>query len=126
MIIVGRLIQGEKASLFVSDEVFEFIMSYEYTDKNNVQANKAMKKLKYFADGGFVVDRGNIRSEGDEVFRIEIENTGRIIGFFDKKDFIGISSYEKKSKKLNRMQRTVLKKVKKIYVDHDWIKSISK
>ena len=60
---VGRFLKGEKADLFVSQEVFDFVKSYEYTDKDNKPVNKAVKKLKYFAKGGFVVDRVNIRPE---------------------------------------------------------------
>lgn len=123
---VGRLLKGEKASLFVSQEVFDFIKSFECTDKNGRAVNKTIKKLKYFADGGFIIDRVNIRSEGDNVFRIEIENEGRIIGFYDGNNFIGIKWFIKKSKHLTRVQRGIIKHVKKIYTNGDWIVSIDR
>jgi hypothetical protein len=122
---VGRLLKGQRASLFVSQEVFDFIKSFEYIDKDNKIVNKAIKKLRYFADKGFMVDRLNIRPEGDGVFRIEIENKGRIIGFYDNKNFIGIECYEKQSTRLSRIQRNIIKKVKKIYANGDWIISIN-
>jgi len=125
MIKVGRLIKRERASLFVSNEVFEFIKGFEYRDKNGIMVNKAMKKLKYFADGGFVVDNVNIRFEGSGVYRIEIENTGRIIGFYENKDFIGIKSFFKKGQRLTRIQKNVIEQVRKVYAKRDWIISIN-
>jgi len=126
MVKVGRLLKGEKSSLFISDEVFDFIKSFEYHDTNGAVVNKVMKKLKYFADGGFVVDGSNIRFEGSGVYRIEIENTGRIIGFYDNKDFIGIRSFYKKTQHLTRMQRKIIVTVQKIFNTHDWMIAINK
>ncbi len=126
MITVGRFLKGDKSSLFVSDEVFYFIKSFEHQDKNGIMVNKVIKKLKYFADGGFVVDDANIRYEGSEVYRIEIENTGRIVGFYDNKDFIGIRSFCKKKQHLNRMQRKIIATVQKIFLNRDWVIAINR
>ena len=83
-----------------------------------------MKKLKYLADCGFVVDDSNIRYEGSGVYRIQIENTGRIIGFYNKRDFIGIKSFHKKGQRLNRIQRNIIKDVKNVCANQGWITSI--
>jgi hypothetical protein len=126
MVQVGRFLKGERGSLFVSDEVFNFIKSFEYQDKNGIIINKVIKKLKYFADGGFVIDKINIRFEGSGVYRIEIENSGRIIGFYDNKDFIAIRSFFKKTQHLTRIQRDIVAAVKKIFINHDWVIAINK
>jgi hypothetical protein len=124
MVKVGRLIKGDKGSLYVSDDVFGFIKSFEHLDKNDVVVNKLMKKLKYFADTGFVVD--NIRYEGSGVYRIEVEKSGRIIGFYENKDFIGIRWFFKKTQRLTRMQRDIIASVQKIFANHSWVIAINK
>jgi hypothetical protein len=126
MVQVGRFLKGEKGSLFVSDEVFDFVKSFEHKDKNGIIINKVIKKLNYFADGGFVIDNINIRFEGSGVYRIEVENSGRIIGFYDNKDFIGIRSFFKKSQHLTRIQKDIIEAVKKVFINSDWVIAINK
>jgi phage-related protein len=114
MIKVKRFLRGTK-DLYLSEKVFDFIKSYEKMDRDGNPVNKVVYKLNYLARGGFVVDNNNIKPEGEGVFRIRVQDIGRIIGFYEEKDkFIAIDCFYKKTQKLHRKQKNIIKKVAEI------------
>lgn len=107
MIKVKRFLTGTK-DLYISEKVFSFIQSYEKKDGDGLLVNEVVYKLNYLARGGFIVDNRTIKHEGDSVFRIRVQNIGRIIGFYEGTDkFIAIAWYYKKAQKLNKSQKRI-------------------
>lgn len=124
MIRVSLLITGAK-NLFVSQEVFEFVKSFETKDRDGNSINKAIYKLQHLAKSGFIVDGETIKHEQSQIFRIRIMNTGRMIGFYEGNKFIALSFFLKKSQKLNKKQKGIIKKVEKIMKRKEWMYEIS-
>ena len=117
--------QGEK-SLYVSQYVLAFIKSYDTLDKNKKPVNEVIYKLEYFVRSGFKADGYSIKSEGGGVIRIRVQNTGRIIGFFDGDSFIAISCFQKNKQKLTGGQIKIINQVKETKKKKHWIKTIER
>jgi len=121
MVKVKYFLRGTK-DLYISEKVFNFIRSYEKKDRYGQCVNEVVYKLNYLACGGFVVDNKTIKHEGAGVFRIRVQDIGRIIGFYDGTDkFIAIDWYYKKTQKLNKMQKRIIKEVAKIKKHSEWM-----
>ncbi len=114
---------GRTKAFYSSGIVICFIKSYDTTDKyTGNHVNKVLMKLNYLAKKGFYVDGNIIKYEWDGVHRIRVEDTGRIIGFFDGTDkFIAIDSFIKNKQKLTKPQIAKINKVAKIKKDKLWI-----
>ncbi|MBI5100925.1 MAG: type II toxin-antitoxin system RelE/ParE family toxin [Nitrospirae bacterium] len=124
MIKVKRFLKGTK-DLYISEKVFGFIRSYEKKDRDGRPVNEVVYKLDYLARGGFVVDNKIIKHEGDGVFRIRVQDIGRIIGFYEGTDrFIAVNWYYKKTQKLNRSQRRIIKQAAETKKFNQWIYEI--
>lgn len=118
---VKRFLRGTK-DLYISEKVFDFIRSYEKNDRHGNIVNEVVYKLNYLARGGFVVDNKTIKHEGDGVFRIRVQNIGRIIGFYEGTDkFIAIDWFCKKTQKLNTNQKRIIKQVAEIKKYNQWM-----
>jgi len=124
MIKVQRFLKGTK-DLYISEKVFGFIRSYEKKDRDGRLVNEVVYKLNYLSRGGFVVDNKTIKHEGDGVFRIRVQDIGRIIGFYEGTDkFIAIDWHYKKTQKLNKSQKRIIKQVAEIKKFNQWIYEI--
>lgn len=115
--------------LYVSDEVRIFIQSFDRKE-NNEPVNVVLLKLDYLARRGFDVDNSNIRSEWKGVYRIAVKGgkgdnrEGRIIGFYDKDNFIAICSFLKNEQKLKKQQKVIIDKVANIKRAKQWMYGI--
>ena len=133
IIVRPLLIRGSrniyKKGLYVSDEVKIFIKSFERKEKDKI-VNAVFYKLEYLARRGFDVDNTNIKYEWEEVYRIAVKGSrgdnreGRIIGFYDKDNFIAVCSFYKNEQKLRRQQRVIIDKVARIKRDNQWMYGI--
>ena len=114
--------------LYISDEINELIESYDKKDKDGIEINQLHLKLKNLCDKGFDNFIPTIiRPEWEQVYRIGFNDLRiRIIGFFSrvgtsrKQCFIAINCFDKKSNKLNRLQKNKIDKVVKIKKEQKW------
>lgn len=112
---------GRLKSFHTSEKTFCFIKSYDKTDKfTGMPVNTVLDKLNYLAKRGFIAP-GTVEHEWDEVYRIRVEDTGRIIGFFDCDKFIAIDCFIKKGQKLTSQQRAIIDKVARLKKDNLWL-----
>jgi hypothetical protein len=118
-----------KKELYVSDDVKNFIFSFNRKEEDKI-INAVLYKLEYLARRGFDVDNTNIKHEWDGVYRIAVKGSkgdnrdGRIIGFYDRNNFIAISSYYKNEQKLRKQQKLIINNVARIKSDNQWIYGI--
>ena len=106
--------------IWICEKVFKFITEYDERNKDKEIENNAIKKLENLTKMGLQVDMVNIRPEGKKVFRIMIPRKGRIIGFYDNQDFIGINCFRKEGQDLNKSQRKIIEDVSKICATKAW------
>ncbi|MDQ3001212.1 MAG: hypothetical protein M3Y08_08130 [Fibrobacterota bacterium] len=97
MIRVHLIITG-RTNLYASDEVLNFIAEYEMDSEGGTRINLVEGKLQKWAMMG-LRNCPELKAEGEQVFRLRVASSGRLIGFFALEDFILVSAFEKKGQK---------------------------
>jgi hypothetical protein len=115
-----EILIDHNSRIWVSSKVFDFVERYEQRNRDGVFENEAIRKLDHLASLGLQRDEINIRHEGNLIYRIKLPRNGRIIGFFDNNEFIGLNCFKKGRQKLNRSQRKVIKKVAQDRDNSNW------
>ena len=128
-LLIGKSRNLYKKDLYVSDEVRIFIQSFE-REENGKTVNAVLLKLDYLARRGFDIDNSNVRHEWQGVYRIAVKGSkgdnreGRIIGFFDRNNFIALCSFYKNEQRLRKDQKKIIDKVSRIKRDKQWMYGI--
>ena len=97
MIRVHLIING-RTNLYASNEVLKFLAEYDEESEDGDRINLVGGKLQKWAMMG-LKNCPELKGEGEQVFRLRLANTGRLIGFFAVEDFIMISAFKKKGAK---------------------------
>lgn len=100
---VERVLEGP-VDLYLSDSVFEFLMSFRTLDSvTHESVYLVARMLKVWVDLG-LRDSPILTDEGDGIHGIEIGVEGKIVGFFHgRQDFIGVDYYKPKTKNLEKI-----------------------
>ena len=128
-LLIRKSCNAYKKELYVSDEVKDFILSFNRKEEDKI-ANAVLYKLEYLACRGFDVDNTNVKHEWDGVYRIAVKGSkgdnrdGRIIGFYDRNNFIAIYSFYKNEQKLRKQQKVIIDKVARIKRNNQWMYGI--
>ncbi len=121
MIRVHLIIKG-RTNIYASNEVLAFLAEYDSVSEGGERINLIVGKLQKWAMMGLRYCP-ELKSEGGQVFRLRVANSGRLIGFFVVEDFIMISAFEKKGQKPNRVQKGAIDRVVKIRKNKGWEES---
>lgn len=98
----------------------------EYLAKRPAEAEPMLKKLKYYAEAGFLRFEGEgqpVKHEWDGVYRVAWEGMFRILGFYEdesKRNFITTDAFLKRKTMLSRPERDKIDEVARVKREGDW------
>lgn len=118
---VELLLQGKCHGFYATLKVFKFINGLKPKIRNKKDINLYARTLaKYVNDG--LHSTTNFRLEDKKVYRLELIESTRIIGFFDGNDFIAVDWYEKKKQKNDQRMNSAIAKANLIAENKTWKK----
>ena len=126
MTIVKGLFTGNIffTEFWVSEDVLDDLYNRKYPNRNKLVAR--IERMSKSGFSNWEGTAGNVRHEGDGVYRIGIHSDlFRIYGFYEKNDrrcFIAIKAILKRDKKMSERERNIVKQVKKIKEKKSWEK----
>jgi len=118
-----RATREKTHKFFVTKEVLVAILDLTHKGEEGKPINLFVQKVRIYAELGYA-DWSWLRPEIKQVFRISTSSNdrGRIIGFFDGKDFVAIEYFLKRKHNLGPTERAAVERVAKVKRDGTWKK----